>query len=221
MNGSPVKVVVGLSFLLFLGACGSSPANQFYRLTPGNGSLGSEQRPSVGIGPVEIPEFLNRSALVYTRGENQLMISGTELWAEPLADGVNRVLGLNLAQLLNTQNVSYFPWDSRHAPDYGIRVSILDMDADEQQATLVADWVLLHPANGEIINRRISRYTSTLPSGKFVPSELPPLYSALLYQLSETIAEAIQAEVQKTASGGVEHYLLPGLSLEHHPGSPL
>ena len=205
MNSNPAKVVVGLGLLLLLAACSSSPASKFYRLTPGNGSLGSEQQPSVGVGPVEIPEFLNRSALVYTRGKNQLIIAGTELWAEPLADGVNRVLGLNLAQLLNTQNISYFPWDSRHAPDYGIRVSILDMDADEQQAILVADWVLLHPANGGIISRRISRYTATLPNGKFAPSELPPLYSTLLYQLSETISEVIQAEVQKTASDGDVH----------------
>jgi uncharacterized lipoprotein YmbA len=205
MTGTPVKIAACLSLAMFLTACGSSPTSQFYRLTPGNGSLGSEQQPSLGVGPVEIPEFLNRTALVYTRGENRLLISGTELWAEPLADGVNRVLGLNLAQLLNTQSLSYFPWDTRHPPEYGVRISIIDLDANEQQATLVADWVLFHPTTGKAINRRISRYTSPLPAGAFDPSELPLAYSALLYQLSETIAGSIEADQQKTASDSGEH----------------
>jgi len=205
MIGTPVKIAACLGLLMILVACGNSPPNRFYRLTPGNGSPGSEQKPSVGVGPVTIPAFLNRSALAYSRGENRLIISSFDLWAEPLSAGVNRVIGLNLAQLLNTQNISEFPWDSRYSPDYGVRINILDMDTDEKQATLVAEWVLMHPDNGEIFNRRISRYTSPLPTGTFDPSELPSAYSALLYQLSETIAGAIQADQRKTASDSGEH----------------
>ena len=122
------------------------------------------------------------------------LVGGSEIWAEPLAEGVQRVLGLNLAQLLNTQNLNYFPWDTRHPPEYGVRISVLDLDADAQQATLTADWRLYRPASGEIISKRISQYTKPLPTGTFAPSELPPIYSALLYQLSETIAAEIRAQ---------------------------
>ena len=193
------KTVFSLGLSLLLAACGSSPPNQFYRLTSGTGSPGTEQQPSLGIGPVEIPEFLNRSALVYTRGENQLQIAGNEVWAEPLAEGVQRVLSLNLAQLLNTGNLSYFPWDTRHQPEYGVRVRVLDLDADAQQATLTADWVLYRPATSEIISKRISQHTKPLSTGTFAPSELPAVYSALLYQLSETIAAAIHEQSDKPA----------------------
>jgi len=192
-----LKTVASLGLLMLLAACGSSPPSQFYRLTPGNGSPGSEQQPSLGVGPVEIPEFLNRSGLAYTRGENRLHVSGKEIWAEPLAEGVQRVVGLNLAQLLNTENLNYFPWDTRHQPEYGVRISVLDLDADAQQATLTADWLLYRPATGEIISKRISQHTKPLSTGTFAPSELPPVYSALLYQLSETIAAAIREEQQK------------------------
>ena len=198
-----LKTVAGLGLLLLLAACGSSPQSQFYRLTPGNGSPGSEQQPSLGVGPVEIPEFLNRSALAYTRGENRLQISGNEIWAEPLAEGVQRVVGLNLAQLLNTENLNYFPWDTRHQPEYGVRISVLDLDADAQQATLTADWLLYRPATGEIISKRISQNTKPLPTGASTPSKLPSAYSALLYQLSETIAAEIRDQ-QKSAKDKVQ-----------------
>tara|TARA_R110001599_G_scaffold353463_1_gene593013 strand:- start:60444 stop:61061 length:618 start_codon:yes stop_codon:yes gene_type:complete len=199
MTGTPLRIAASLSLLLMLASCGSSPASHFYRLTPGSGALGNEQQPSLGVGPIEVPEFLNRSALVYTRGENRLLVSGTDLWGEPLAQGVQRILGLNLAQLLSTQNLSYFPWDSRHPPEYGVRVSVLDLDADEREATLTADWVLFRPATGDVISKRISQYTNPLQAGSFAPSNLPPAYSALLYRLSETIAAEIREEQRKSA----------------------
>ena len=198
MIGHSVSIAASLSLLLLLTACGSSPPSHLYRLTAASGALGGEQQPSLGIGPIEIPEFLNRSALVYTRGENRLLVSGTDLWGEPLAQGVQRIMGLNLAQLLNTENLSYFPWDSRHPPQYGVRISVLDLDANDQEATLTADWLLFHPATGDVISKRISQYSKPLPAGTFAPSELPPAYSTLLYQLSETIADAIR-EKQRLA----------------------
>lgn len=205
MTSKSVTIAAGLSLALLLASCGSSPPSHFYRLTPGSGALGSEHNPSVGIGPIEIPEFLNRSALVYTQGGNRLLVSGTDLWGEPLAQGVQRIVGLNLAQLLNTQNLSYFPWDSRHPPQYGVKIRVLDLDSNEQQATLTADWQLFHPGTGDIISKRISQYTTPLQASTFAPSELPPAYSTLLYKLSETIAGEIETDQRKKMGDANEH----------------
>ena len=199
MTGTMVKTAVSLCIVFCLAACGSSPPSKFYRLTAGTGSIENTQQLSLGVGPIEVPEFLNRSALVYTRGENRLLISSTELWAEPLAEGVQRIIGLNLAQLLDTENLSYFPWDSRHLPEYGVRVSVLDLDANEQQAMLTAEWIVFYPTSGDIVSKRISQHKHPLPAGTFTASELPPAYSNLLYQLSETIAAEIRKDQQTTA----------------------
>jgi len=200
MISKPVSIAASLSLLLLLASFGSSPPSHLYRLPPGHGALGGEQSPSLGIGPIEIPEFLNRSALLYTRGENRLLVSGSDLWGEPLAQGIQRIVGLNLAQLLNTENLSYFPWDSRHPPQYGIRIRVLDLDANEQAATLTADWTLFHPATGDIISKRIGQYTTPLQGATFAPSELPPAYSTLLYQLTETMAADIREDQRASAS---------------------
>ena len=198
MISTITRIGLGLVLALWLAACAGSPPNSFYRLTPAAAApTPGAEHPSLGVGPVDIPEFLNRSALVYSAGDNRLQIAGSERWAEPLEDGVKRVVGLNLALLLHSENLRYFPWDPRQVPDYGIRISVLDMDADARQATLVADWVLYRPGDGTTISRRISRFNEPLAAGDLAPAQLPPAYSALLYQLSETIAAAIRTDQQQ------------------------
>lgn len=198
---STLKKIAGcLCLSLWLTACGSSPPSNFYRLTPTVVPTPGNQQPSLGIGPVDIPEFLDRNAMVYTRDGNQLSITGTERWAEPLDIGIKRVVGLNLSQLLHSENLRFFPWDVRQAPDYGVRITVLDLDASDGRATLVADWQVYSPGNDSVISRRISQFSQPLASGQTVPAELPAAYSALLYQLSETVAAAIQAEEQQRAA---------------------
>ena len=198
---STLKKIAGcLCLSLWLTACGSSPPSNFYRLTPAVVPTPGNQQPSLGIGPVDIPEFLDRNAMVYTRDGNQLWITGTERWAEPLDIGIKRVVGLNLSQLLHSENLRFFPWDVRQAPDYGVRITVLDLDASDGRATLVADWQVYSPGNDSVISRRISQFSQPLASGQTVPAELPTAYSALLYQLSETVAAAIQAEEQQRAA---------------------
>lgn len=200
MTNKLLRISAGVCLLLWLGACGSSPPNNFYRLTPAVAPVPGGQAPSLGIGPVDVPEFLNRNALVYARGGNQLQITGTERWAEPLEFGITRVIGLNLSALLQTENLRFFPWDVRLAPDYGVRISVLDLDAREGQATLVVDWLIYRPADVAHVTRQISQFSEPLAPGQPEPADLPAAYSALLYQLSETIAAAIKVEMERAAA---------------------
>ncbi|MEE4146952.1 MAG: PqiC family protein [Halieaceae bacterium] len=188
--------------LLLLGACGSSPPSNFYRLTSPVAPVPGGQAPSLGVGPVDVAEFLNHNALVYAHGGNQLQITGTERWAEPLEYGIGRVIGLNLSALMRSENLRFFPWDVRQAPDYGVRISVLDLDAREGQATLIVDWVIYRPRDGAPITRQINQFSQPLVSEQLTPAELPAAYSALFFQLSETIAAAINVEMEAQASTG-------------------
>ncbi len=196
MTGTLKRIGAGLCLLLCLVSCASSPPSNFYRLTPAVAHAPGGPTPSLGIGPVDVPEFLNRNALVYTRGGNQLQLAESERWAEPLDDGITRVLGLNLSALLQTETLRFFPWDLRQAPDYGVRINILELDARDGQAILVADWLLYRPGDGAGITSRISQFSQALPAGELQAAQLPAAYSALLFKLSETIAAAIRVEMQ-------------------------
>ena len=101
------------------------------------------------------------------------------------------VLVLNLASLLHTQAVSNFPWDPQRAPDYGVKVNLLQLEANEQQAMLTAEWLVYRPSNGAAVVRRISRLQAPLTPGAAAPEQVAAAYSAMIFQLSELIAAGI------------------------------
>jgi uncharacterized lipoprotein YmbA len=196
MNNPVMPWVWALVLVALLTGCGSSPHSNYYLLTAKDGTLPTGAAPSLGIGPIQIPEYLNRSNLVYNRQGNQLQVAKLDRWAEPLGEGVKRVLALNLAQLLNTQEVRYFPWHPKRAPDYGVKVNLLALDTNEQQATLAAEWLIYRTTDAEPITRRISRLQQPLPTGELTPAAVAPAYSELLFRLSEIIADAITADAK-------------------------
>ena len=187
-----------LSLTLLLFGCGSSPRNDYYLLTTANASTPSGETPTVGIGPIEIAEYLKRDKLVYIRQGNILQVAVTDSWAEPLEDGIRRVLSLNLASQLNTHNVRAFPWHPKRAPDYGVKLNLFSLDANNSEATLSAEWLVYRPANAEPVQRRISELRVALPRGEMGAEmkgeRIVAAYSALLEQLSELIAGVIAAD---------------------------
>ena len=193
MNKTTLRAGWLIALALMLTACGSTPTSNYYLLTAREAPGPTGVSPSIGIGPVRIPEYLNRTNLVYQRDGNRLEIADYERWAEPLDEGIVRVLGLNLAGLLDTQDIRPFPWHPDRAPGYGVRMRLLSLDADDHSARLEAEWLLYRPATGEPVARRLARLDYSSPAGKLAPGELPAAYSELLYRLSEEIAAAIRA----------------------------
>jgi uncharacterized lipoprotein YmbA len=184
---------LGIALLLtLLTACGSSPRSNYYLLTSEVTEAPLGEGPSLGIGPIVVPDYLNRNGLVYSREGNQLQVSSTDRWAEPLESGIKRTVAINLASQLDTQDIRYFPWDSGNAPDYGVSISLLQLDANEQRALLAAEWRVSQPASGESVARRIVNLQQPLSGGVLDISQIPSAYSQLLTQLSRLISEAIE-----------------------------
>lgn len=183
-----------LAMALLLAGCGSSPHNNYYLLSALQNSARSGEEPSVGIGPIEIPEYLKRNSMVYTQGTNQLRIAGNERWAEPLREGVQRVLGLNLAALLDTQNIRPYPWQDSNRPDYAVQLWLLGLDAADTGSSLVAEWRVYTTADNQVVARRLTRLNAELPGGTGDAGAIAASYSELLQELSEEIATAINSD---------------------------
>jgi uncharacterized protein len=188
-----IRILPLLTLPLLLSAClSSSPPSNYYLLSAMAQGQTDGGTPSLGIGPVTIPEYLNRNSMVYSHNGNQLRIDSYERWAEPLTDGIERTISLNLARLLNTQSIQAFPWPKSLQPNYGIKLNVLAMDASEEQATLVAEWSINEPGSGTVSERRISRLQKALPGNAFQPELIAPVYSELLLELSELIAAQVR-----------------------------
>ncbi|GAB3289363.1 PqiC family protein [Parahaliea aestuarii] len=191
MIAATQRLPAALLLTLLLTACGSTPQSDYYRLSA-SGKGGSGDAPSLGIGPIAIPEYLDRNSMVFARGDNQLHIASYQRWAEPLGKGVSRVLGLNLSGALDTQNIRPFPWAASDRPAYAVQVWLLELDASAERTTLVAEWRLHDPREQREIVRRMGRYED---SGSEDGAALAAAYSRLLQRLSDDIAAAVRAEM--------------------------
>ena len=193
MNKNFLTLAAALALSTILAGCGSSPSNNYHRLTATVATAPQGETPSLGVGPIDIPAYLDREKLVYQQEGTSLQVASTEHWAEPLGAGIERVLALNLAGLLNTQDMQTFPWHPQRAPDYGVRVNLLTLDTNSNEAVLTAEWLVYRPEDAQTVQRRISSVQKPLNSGQAVIDDIPAVYSELLFQLSEIIAAAIDS----------------------------
>lgn len=204
MNNIHKGLIIALAVPLMLVGCGTTPASKFYLLSAEASQFPAGSKPSLGIGPIEIPEYLNRNALVYNREGNRLHIANFERWAEPLDSSIGRVVSQNLASLLDTQHVQRYPWSNSERPEYGVELTVINMDANDQRARLVAEWHIYKADIRETVVRRISKLNYDMPPGPVTAEEVAPAYSMLLLQLSEIIAAAISEDIAAAPAEGAD-----------------
>lgn len=175
-----------------LAACGSTPPSRYYMLSADAMTPPSQDGMLVGIGPITVPDYLKNRGMILGREGNRLEISEYERWAEPLESGITRVLVLNLASLLDTRQMTVFPWRSDAVPDYSVSVGMVQFTARQDDALLVASWTVQRPHSRELVQKSLTRHS--LPIKSRDPNALADVYSALLLKLSEDIANAIQQD---------------------------
>ncbi|MFT6956058.1 MAG: putative lipoprotein YmbA [Halieaceae bacterium] len=188
---------------LVIAGCGSTPASDYYLLSAPEGTMPSGQAPAIGVGPIIVPEYLNRNNMVYNRQGNKLDIASYSRWAEPLENGVSRVLGLNLATILDTENVQTFPWTQRRAPTYAVAITVLELDANAQRARLVAEWRLRQLGEDNEDVRRIAQLEQAIP-GELSAEKVALAYSELFASLSQKIADLISQDINKATESKIE-----------------
>ncbi len=187
------KLSAGLLSVLLLSACGTTPSSSHYRLTAQQTLPSVSEGPSLGVGPVNIPEYLNRDGMVRSDGTNSITVAGSERWAEPLEDGITRVVILNLAGLLETQDICRFPWHPDRAPETGIKLNVLTLDTEKSRAVLIAEWLVYRVDVAQPVARRLTQYEEPMLSADSTGSDIAAAYSKLLLELSRDIASEVRA----------------------------
>ena len=164
------SLCVGVLALLCI-SCGSSgPATKYFTLYSVQADAMSEAPalPSLGIGPVRLPGYLDNSALVSRSGGAQLLVSGYNAWAEPLDGAIARVLSENLAQRLALDEVWAFPWDTRNRPRWQLQPSFTQFDGRRgDKITLIMNWVLIDTQSQEALKRGKIRIEESLASDTY------------------------------------------------------
>jgi uncharacterized lipoprotein YmbA len=178
-------VLIG-GLLVLAGCAGSEPVRYYVLSAAPAGSDGAAARDiAIGVGPVELPEYLDRHQIVTRTSQNELSMADYDRWAESLEDNTIRVLAENLAALLPSRRVSIYPWKRATPIDYQVAVQVTRFDRLENgESVLAARWRVLDGGGKELLNQA-STHQET-PAG--------PDYAATVAAMNQTL-EAFSREV--------------------------
>jgi uncharacterized lipoprotein YmbA len=179
-----------------LGAKGPSQQTKFYVL---NSLYGLEKKETpvakmpnitIGVGPVDLPKYINRPHIVTRAIQNEIQIEEFERWAEPIDSNFFRVLADNLSILLQTDNIVSFPAKRSTKVDYQVAVTVTRFDGVVgENALLRARWSI-YGENGE--KKLISKHSVyKQPVNGEELKDLVSAQSLALAHFSYDIAQAI------------------------------
>ncbi|TVR63624.1 MAG: membrane integrity-associated transporter subunit PqiC [Candidatus Competibacteraceae bacterium] len=176
--------------LVLVGCAGSEPV-RYYILSaapPAPSALGSGAAArdlAVGVGPVKLPEYLDRPQIVTRASQNELNVTDFHRWAESLGDSVPRVLAENLATLLPSQRVVVYPWRRATPIDYQVAIEVSRFERlEDGESVLATHWRVLDGGGKELLNQASThRETPARPD-----------YAATVAAMNQTL-EAFSREV--------------------------
>src|SRR5258707_9240124 len=181
------SAMLALAALLLLGGCGGGAPARLYLLTPirVDGAVHDPNGSAIGVGPVVIPQYLDRVAIVIRASSNRLEFGEAAEWGGRLDDNITRVLAENLSDLLGTARVAIYPWNSGAAVGLQVSVEIVRFEREGKGAiSLSAFWRITDTANGAIrVTHRSTITTAIDPSPKQVAS-----YEATVDLISDAVA---------------------------------
>jgi len=157
------SLLVFLAVVLLLAGCARTAPVRYYQLTAleaaRNTSAAEAGKMVIGIGPVLLPEYLDRPQIVTRLSANRLQLADSHRWAEPLSENIPRVLGGNLSTLLGTDRILRHPWPSSRTPDYQLIVEVLHFENENDGAArLVVRWSVKGQDGGIVLPERRSSY---------------------------------------------------------------
>jgi hypothetical protein len=190
-------VALTLGASLVVGGCASQPA-RFYLLSAmpntemASPAAPSEKGPTLAIGPVTIPRYLDRPQIVTRTSPYELRVAEFDRWAEALDLNLVRVLAENLTLQVPTARVVAFPWPRAIPIDYQIIVDVTHfLTQVGGESLLIADWILFKGEGQQVLMTGKS-HVSASTAGQD--------YAAIVAAMSQTVA-SLSREIATAVKG--------------------
>ncbi|UTW46163.1 membrane integrity-associated transporter subunit PqiC [bacterium SCSIO 12696] len=183
--------------ILFLAAltaaCSNTPQSNYYLLSSKASSAEHPCDCSIGIGPVNVAEYLNRPQITVSAQPGQLNLEQFHRWGEPLQNSIERTLLENLATLTGSSQLVVHPWQKSQQPRYRVAINVLTMDKVSGSATLKVQWSLLDTKdNNSATSTQLDTFTAPLANDDY--GALAEGFSEALLAFSEKIAADLQSQ---------------------------
>lgn len=169
-----------LTALLVLSGCVNldptpDPTRHFTLASSASGASDQAPRPTLAlvIQPVSVPDYLKRSNIVLRKGAGELTFAEFDRWAEPVENGIARVIAENLTALLNSRFIRTSDQPGGREGELKLNLTVVDftttatgeavftaesklMAADGQGILAAARTRLTTPASGDAVDMAAS-----------------------------------------------------------------
>ena len=183
---------LALAACAVLAACGTAPKESFYTLAGPQSPLPAAlpSTLSIYVGPVVVPESVDRTPMVIRKGPNEVDIEDFHRWAEPLKTAIPRVVAGTLMRELGTAKVISSRAASATAVDYRVAIEIQRFESSLQSGALVDAYWTIVPAKGGAAKtgRTVAEEPATAPSHAGVAAA----HSRALERVAKDIAAALR-----------------------------
>ncbi len=182
-----------LAAVFVVAGCGGllnreSEPTSFFLLTPmaktttGAQSVSAgKDGPFVGVFPVRLPPYLDRTSIVTRTTANELEVAQFDAWAGPLSPNITSVIGENLSVLIPTDRIVPVPANLPIQIDYEVAVEIIDFGRDAAgNVQLTARWM---------VTRNDGRQLMAVRQSGFQALDVPLDYDAIVAAMSKLLAE--------------------------------
>lgn len=181
--------------MVFATACASTEPSKFYALSAMETSISKNAQDSfarditIGIGPIKIPDYLDRQEIVIRGNNNEIIMAEFDQWAGQLKESFALILSENLSILLSTDRIAICPCSRSIPIDYQIAVEIVQFDGTPgENATLIARWNILGGKKNELLTMKRSVFSEGIKTDG---------YGALVEALNRTV-EDLSVEISST-----------------------
>lgn len=175
---------VGVAALLALCACSSSPPTRFYELLPveGERAAGSTR---IRVSSVQVPAGHDRPQLVLRGEGHETTLAEFDRWLEPLSDGMQRVLALDLAARLGEERVGAM---GNPLAVTNVNVVFERLELSPGRTSIATVNLLFVPPSGrDTWTRHATLEVATGPS----PADVPAAVSEMLARIADLIVAEI------------------------------
>ncbi|HLQ69664.1 MAG TPA: PqiC family protein [Gemmatimonadales bacterium] len=142
--------------IAFAGCLGSSRPPRFYTLSQLQGQdrpASTATDPTLAIGPVEIPDYIDRQQIVTRIGANELAVAEFDRWGSSLDNQITGSLVATLRDRLASKQITVAPWRSAilsGGASYRAAVSVSRFDGiPGQSVVLQGRWELIAQSGGK------------------------------------------------------------------------
>ena len=188
-RGRHARLYTAGAFALLLAGCGSK--QEFYRLSAETSAAAhGESFVSLGVGPISLPSYIDRTELVFQSGPNEFQVPPNVSWAGSLQENIAGVLARDLQAQLGAREVLAYPWPAGRSPRRHVALEVRQFHGiSGSDAILEAAW-RIEEASGQTISRGSGTFREPINGdgyGAVVAAE-----SRLLEQCAAAIAKSLR-----------------------------